>query len=331
MESELEIKSDRGKTHIKVGYVDVSFIVNKFMTIQAGNFLTPLGTYQERLHPMWINKLPDFPLGFGHDDLLPITETGAGIRGGFSVLKSKLNYALFVSNGPQLSDGGHIPRTEGMLLYEDEDTSLFGFLNFRQNYRDNNSNKAMGGRIGILPFPNSSLELGVWAESAIVGAKYGAHTHSGSSLDVPDYSKVRSRLYGFDFSYLTKVSFLKGMIDIKGQWNKIKTDYAKYLNTYDTSGVVWSYSFANHSVDYYAQCSYRLFSFENNIINKSDICFRYSYMKTPKGSLWEKDIKQYTLGINYWLNWHSVLKLAFRMETGNRERQAIFLQWAMGF
>ena len=221
-----------------------------------------------------------------------------------------------------------------MLLYEDEDTSLFGFLNIKQNYKDNNSNKATGGRIGILPFANSSLELGVWGESAVTGEKYGAHSDAGTSaphLDAPDYSKVKSRLYGFDFSCLTKVTFLKGMIDIKGQWNKIKTDYAKYLNVYDNSGVVSSYSFANHSVDYYAQCAYRLSSFENNIINKSEICFRYSYMKTPTGSLWEKDSKQYTLGINYWLKWNSVVKLAFQIETGTRERQVLFLQWAMGF
>ncbi len=335
IESELEAKSLRGKAHIKVGYADVNFIAAKFLTLQAGNFLSPLGTYQERLHPMWINKLPEVPMGFGHDDLLPVTETGANIRGGFSVLKSKLNYCFFVSNGPILSDGHHLKRTEGMLLYSDEDTSMLGFLNLKKNYKDNNSNKATGGRIGILPFPNSSFEIGVWGETAVVGDRFKAHVHTFPAgtphIDEPDYSNVQSRIYGFDFSCLKKVSFLKGMIDIKGQWNEIKTGYSKYLNTYDTSGVVWSYAFANHSIDYYAQCAYHLSFFENNILNKSEFCFRYSYIKTPKGSLWEKEIKQYTIGYNYWINWHSVLKLAFQMENGTQARQVVLLQWAMGF
>ena len=332
IECELEAASERGKSHIKLGYADISFTLNKYITIVAGNFLTPLGTYQERLHPMWINKFPDIPIGFGHDDLLPVTENGINVRGGFGVLKSKLNYALFVSNGPALSDGDHIPKTEGKLLYEnEEDTSVFGFLNFN-NYRDNNFNKAIGGRIGILPFYNSSLEVGVWVESAIVGEKYDEHSDTSTShIDAPDYSNVRSTLYGFDFSYMKNVAFLKGVIDIKGQWNTIKTGDAQYLNKYDTSGVVLLYYFNNKSIDFYTQCAYRLLSFDNNILNKSEICLRYSYIKTPKGSMWESDIKQFTIGINYWLNWHSVFKLALQTENGTREKQVLFFQWAMGF
>jgi hypothetical protein len=95
--------------------------------------------------------------------------------------------------------------------------------------------------------------------------------------------------------------------------------------------MIWSYSFANTTVDYYAQCAYHLAFFENNILNKSEVCFRFSHVTTPKGSLWERDIKQYTLGINYWINWHSVVKLAYQMDTGTSNKQIIYLQWAMGF
>ena len=113
------------------------YVLNKNMTVRAGKFLLPFGTFMERLHPSWINRLPTKPLGFGHDGIAPSSGIGVEFRGAFDLGKSKLNYSLYSTNGPRLKDGSDEPEEAGMLQFS--------------NFEDNNLNKSFGGRIGILP------------------------------------------------------------------------------------------------------------------------------------------------------------------------------------
>src|SRR5436190_16348767 len=71
-------------------------------------------------------------------------ETGFGVQGGAQLGASKINYDLYVTNGPQLLTGS--PEEAGQFEYE--------------AYAGNNKKKSVGGRFGFLPFSNSSLELG---------------------------------------------------------------------------------------------------------------------------------------------------------------------------
>lgn len=318
-EGEIEIESSKkGSTHITLGYLDISYLLNKYMTINAGNFLSPFGTFQERTHPAWINKMPDVPLGFGHDGLVPSVENGLNIRGGIAFEHSKINYVLYISNGPHLRDGLKHPLTAGSLEFEsDEDTSTLAFLNI-ENYHDNNSNKAVGGRLGILPFANSSMEFGGSVQRAGVGDKNS------------DFENISASIYALDLSYIKGINLLKGEIDFKAQLNYINVDKAQYVDTRDTSGSA-SYTFDNRSENYYLQFAYRPVKFTNSKIKNTGINIRYSSQKTPDGSLWKNDIKQITIGFNYWLNWHSVLKVAFQNEKGNRDINKILVQWAIGF
>lgn len=84
------------------------------------------------------------PTGFGHDGAAPSGDVGVQLRGGFkSDLGTRLNYAVYVANGPELeAEGGeiHAIETEGYTRNEDNE-----FI--------------YGGRIGWLPV--SSLEVGV--------------------------------------------------------------------------------------------------------------------------------------------------------------------------
>ena len=59
--------------------------------------------YAERVHPDWINKLPDAPLAFGHDGgIIAGTQLGVQARGGIPLGNARLGYAVYVSNGPSI-------------------------------------------------------------------------------------------------------------------------------------------------------------------------------------------------------------------------------------
>jgi hypothetical protein len=45
-------------------YLQADYVVNRHLTVTAGRFLTPFGTYNERLTPIWIRNLQDAPIIF---------------------------------------------------------------------------------------------------------------------------------------------------------------------------------------------------------------------------------------------------------------------------
>ena len=84
-----------GKVSKDLDYVQLDYIVNPYLTITAGRFLTPFNLYNERLYPIWIRKLPldplIFPIATGSSD-------GFMFRGGFPVnSRFELNYATYFS------------------------------------------------------------------------------------------------------------------------------------------------------------------------------------------------------------------------------------------
>lgn len=46
-------------------YLQLDYLANRHLTVVAGRFLTPFGTYNERLTAIWIRNLQDTPLSFG--------------------------------------------------------------------------------------------------------------------------------------------------------------------------------------------------------------------------------------------------------------------------
>ena len=162
LESELEIEvEDDGDTEVALEYMTLDLLVHDYLTVVAGKFLSPVGQFRQNLHPTWINKLPTAPIGFGHDEAAPLSETGLQARGGFPIGNSTFaNYAVYVGNGPILEfeeEGGE---------FEIEAIEAVGRTS-------NDDNKLVyGGRFGLLPIP--MLEIGV---SAATGKANG---------DVPD-------------------------------------------------------------------------------------------------------------------------------------------------
>ena len=79
-------------------YLQLDYLATSHVTVVAGEFLTPFGTYNERLSPIWINNFQNAPLITS----LGTMGTGSGIGGmlrGSAVSTSKLSidYAAYFS------------------------------------------------------------------------------------------------------------------------------------------------------------------------------------------------------------------------------------------
>jgi len=301
VEAELETELEGNETVINLEYANVSYFLNKYITFRAGKFLSPYGIFQDRLHPAWINKLPTAPPGYGHDGVGPSAELGFDVRGGIPLGSAKMNYSIYVSNGPVLNTGIDEPGEEGMLSYENAD--------------DNNNNKTFGGRIGFLPFSNSSLEIGgSWqlAKPGDIGSVY---------------ENLQTQQYALDLTYVKQLDFIKGLVDVKAQWNWVNVDKADYKDPDDPTGVA-TYTFDNKRNSVFAQAAYRPSMSPNKFIKKTELVFRYAGLNPPSGSKEPDKIKQYTYGLNYWINWRTAVKLAYQSQENNN---AFLVQFAVGF
>jgi len=204
-----------------------------------------------------------------------------------------------------------------------------GMLNF-ENFEDNNNEKAIGGRFYIFPFTNSSLEL--------AGSFYSGNV--GNKDDV-QYEDVGASLYAVDLSYVKLMSRIKGIIDVKSQYNYSKVDDAIYFELEEGETVPTPYTFNNNSNAFFAQLSYRPTMSGSNFVKNLEFVGRYSSLNTPEGAEWEQQATQMTYGINYWLSWRALLKMSYQVTNteGGHDLPAgtevttngFFFHWALGF
>jgi len=313
-EAELEFVLDGNELETGLEYANVMYVLHKNITIRAGKFLLPFGTFGERLHPSWINRLPTGPLGFGHDGISPSSGVGVELRGAFEIGKSKLNYAIYSTNGPRLKDGSEEPEEAGMLKF--------------QNFEDNNLSKTFGGRLGFLPFADSSTEIGV-----------STYSTNGTGQQDSVYEDVGAFLYALDFSFVKQITGLNGIIDVKSQYNNSSVDNAIYTKIDEDTGLEEDYTFDNKSNSFYAQLSYRPTMADSDFVKKLEIVGRYSSFNTPEAAEWEEQSTQYAFGLNYWLSWRSLIKLSYQTtdsvgghgSTGKTTKNALYIHWAIGF
>lgn len=306
-EGELEMELGRnpatgeGETDLNLEYANLSYIANDYLTLKAGKFLSPFGTFAERLHPAWINKLPDAPLPFGHTGIAPTSETGLQASGGFPAGLTKFNYAVYVGNGPRLNTGKTEPGEAGLLHFD--------------NIVDINNNKAVGTRLGFLPIPQ--LEVGYSFQYARVGE------------DV----KASAYLHSVDLGYVRDSQFLKGVIDVKAQW--IWSMVSDVI--YDTGS--GPFTFRNNRDGGYVQLAYRPSKLNNRFLQNLEGVCRWDMLNQPSGAPAETgfDEQRWTFGLNYWLTPSTVFKAAYQFGdrktpgTGTESVNAFLLQAAMGF
>ena len=314
-EAELEFELQKNELEIGLEYANLMYVINKYLMVRAGKFLLPFGTFMERLHPAWINRLSSKPLGFGHDGIAPASDIGVELRGAAPIGGTNINYSVYVTNGPRLKDGSEEPDEAGM-------------LNF-QNYIDNNNNKFVGARVGYLPLYNSSMEV-------------GASFYTGKPGDRgSEYKDVTAFLWALDFSFVKQISPIKGVVDIKAQYNQTKVSDAYYPAGEENRDSTGFYTFNNLSRAYYAQVTYRPSMACPTILKNLEIIGRYSQLNTPEGSKWESNVNEITIGLNYWISWRQVIKINYAFingegghgaeeDAGKQKSNTLFVHWAIG-
>ena len=285
-----EIEINNGEFELE--FAKLSYSLNEYMTIGAGRMLSPFGAYGERWEPAFVERFPnghikaddEFLPGGTHLDWGAIM--GVDVRGGIPLGNAKMNYSLFVSNGP------------GLITDVDE----AGMIDY-ENLDDNNSNKEIGGRIGILPISNSSLEIGISLKSG----------KAGNATDVA-YKNIGANAFAVDWNYVKSISTLKSIIGIKGQFNTVTVDKATYLD-----GTGSPYTFENTMKNYFVQFSFRPALSENNILKNIELLYRYNSLTAPKDAKWgPKDlagdggsVTRSDIGLAYWLSWKTGLRMAY--------------------
>jgi hypothetical protein len=297
LESELEFHLDG----VEVGYAQADFIINDWLTFVAGRYLAPIGWFNERMHPAWINKLPDFPLSQATVGLADFSLNGIQLRGGKYLFGSevKLEYSLYVANGLGL------PGTDL--------TSLADLGGLKDTTKAVNDAIAWGERVGLV-IP----EWGVWIGfSTFFNRPYGENV--GTDID----------LYDVD------VNFHKGDWDFRFEW----ADMFEETNQFLAENIHRRGFYAQIAYRPYG-CSNRFLRNIEYVFRYSRARFQgidplgldLTVFETPVNAPVDRD--QYTFGINYYVYPSLALKFAYEMnkEHGINLRDDVFLaQVAWGF
>lgn len=258
-----------------VNWADVSYYAAPGLILRAGYFVLPFGTYAKREAAGWIDKLATDPLGI--PDLPPQTDFGIEAEGGLPMGNMKWSYDIALTNGNQLLPDGEI-QSAGIV--------------------DNNNNKTVTARLALLPFSNSSLELGV-------SGMFGNVADAGSS-----YINANSQCYALDLNYVH--TFNPIQVNIKGQYNYIHVNDQQYINPNDSS----NYTFDNTTRNGFIQGSFRPAGSSNKFLKNLELAVRYTKLETPKNSLWGASTDVKDVGLDYWLTWRTVLKVTFEASNG---------------
>ncbi len=285
-EGELELELEDDITHVSLEFAQLSYLFNDYVTIGVGKFLNPSNYFVERLHPTWINKLPDRPITMGGVNSIQAgSQLGLQVRGGIPIGTMRGEYAFYVSNGPSMRD-------DGTLSFED--------------FTDGNNNKAVGGRIGWLPF--TGFELGYGFKVA------GVDDLNGDRLNVITHV--------IDLNYLQTSKFLLGNIDIRGQYANRKIDRSSSPTL----------AFENKSSGGYAQIAYRPSLSGLPLLRDFESVLRYDWIELPDAQDFN-DEQRWTVGLNYYLAASTMVKFAYQFDDkqGVPNDDALIFQVTSGF
>ena len=274
-------------SNINVNIAEASVIVNDYLIAGGGLFVVPFGQYHNHFDPPWIEKLPDAPLAFGDSAIGPTSEVGIFAHGAAPIRclhapfnSPKIVYDAYVANGPQLNT---------------TDPTAAGSLNF-SDFTDLNNGKAVGGRIGFLPFP--ALETG-----------YSVQYSQASPNNFP---KTYVLLQAADLNWVQECRPLGGVITTRAEW--IWSNVEKV--TYDPTGSLsfGPLNFSNYRYGGYAEVAYRPTLSTNKIVSNLEFIARWDLVRVPVQAPGGEHEQRYEFGVDYWLSPSWVLKAAYAID-----------------
>jgi hypothetical protein len=297
MESEVEYET--GGSEIGLEYGQIDWLLNDYMTLVAGKFLVPFGVFNERLHANWINKAPNRPLPMR--EVIPVdwSDTGLQMRGNIPVgdfidfipERITTEYAVYAVNGLEGTEGASLRDLRGASVTDD------------------NNNKAVGGRIGVIAPP--------WMEGG-VSLYQGAYTPRNDSHSITSF--------GFDGAF-----FWKDIAELRGEW--IFTDQQIMSQTLQKDG--WSLQGAYKLAD----LAYLLSNLPgSSFLGRCEFVLRYSTadLDTLSGGEVVADNRhQFTTGINYYIRpsfiWRVFLEKNQEDKGTTTDNDAFITMLTMGF
>ena len=183
-EAELEFGVEGTATNTVLEYAQLDYLGFDRLQFTVGKFLLPFGVFGERLHPSWINKLPTMPLLYGHahggqaeEALLPLlSDLGVMVRYNQPLGGMDLNLSFYVTQGPMrvdttaLDPDGHthsIVEAASVAAEGAGGTTAGSALTshnvppvaFGVSVPDNNKNKLVGVRVGLVSGPRFEIFL----------------------------------------------------------------------------------------------------------------------------------------------------------------------------
>ena len=253
---------------LEVNWANVSYFAAPGLIIHGGYFVVPFGIYNKKLAAGWMNKLAVDPAGFD----LPGTDFGIGLSGTLPLGSMKWTYDISLTNGLQLLSDGQLQNAGTV---------------------DNNQGKMVSGRASLLPFSNSSLELGL----------SGLYNNAGDAGS--NFTTAKVSMFGADLNFVKNHNPF--LINIKGQYNRLNVTRQNYINQSDSS----LYTFNNKTSSLFAQLSIRPVGISNKLLKNVELAYRYSNYTTPKNSAWGQNFHENDFGLNYWISWRTVLKFTY--------------------
>jgi hypothetical protein len=257
---------------------DISYDVCDYLTIGGGLFTVPFGQYHNHFDPPWIDKFPDDPLAF--DAIAPVGEVGFFAKGAIPSGTTKWTYDVYVTNGPNLITND--PNAAGQLDFDD--------------FTDLNDNKAVGGRLGFLPFPD--MEMG--------------YSLQFSKPSPPGFGDVHAFMQAADFDYKPLVKPISGQLDFSGEWIWSNIGRA----TYDPTGTLGfgPLTFSSYQQGGYFSLGYRPTEVDNKILSSLEFLVRYDSLQTPISTPGGEHESRVSLGVDYWLTSYCVIKTAYEID-----------------
>lgn len=284
-EAEIEIETGDGEADLGLEYANMCYMVNPYLILHAGRFLPKFGAYRGRMGEAFINRFAANPTGFGDGGIGAMNETGVGAQGGLPFGDIKINYDLYISNGPQLLTD---PDNAGQFEYE--------------AYTSNNKYSAIGGRIAILPFQNSSLEIG-----------YSFQSKSKTGEGGTPYENVGVKMQALDINYFHNIPGIKSTVRFIGELKHQKVDNATYKNADNED-----FTFTNAPTSYYACATIRPSLADNKFLKNLELAGRYSFFNRPNDAPWGgSNVTQVEMALDYWLKWNCLTKFCYLKQKDN--------------
>jgi hypothetical protein len=230
------------------------------------------------------NRFCSAPIGMG---IAAAPQCAVGIQGGIQAGYSKLNYQLYVANGPQLDTTGG---PTGTIVY---------------NPWANNLSKAVGGSIGFLPFSNSCLEIGL-------SGQYDPNIVNQNDPYIVGPIKTTSMVAYLNYFHV----FNPIMVRVQAQYeNTVIQDFNQYTKAGDTASTTLT-TFDNRTSGWYAGLTLRASGSHKVFLSNLELGGRIGELTVPQNNPWGSgNISQTTICLTYWLTWKTPINISYDIYT----------------